>query len=80
MAAAAASKKESTSLSLFMVVFGLEVEEELSTMGTRVEQKEFGLVNGIQSKKKRGESRSLRFRHMRGLPGAVLCEPLDLGS
>ena len=28
-------EKESTSLSLFMVVYGLEVEEELSTMATQ---------------------------------------------
>ena len=33
--AAAAGKKESTSLSLFKVVYGLEVEEELSTMATQ---------------------------------------------
>ena len=32
--AAAARKKETTSLSLFMEAFGLEVEEELSTIAT----------------------------------------------
>ena len=33
--AAAAGKKSSTSLSLFMEAYGLEVEEELSTMTTQ---------------------------------------------
>ena len=33
--AAAAGKKSTTSLSLFMEAFGLEVEEELSTMATQ---------------------------------------------
>ena len=33
--AAAAGKKSTTSLSLFMEVFGLEVEEDLSTLATQ---------------------------------------------
>ena len=33
--AAAAGKKRTTSLSLFMEAYGLEVEEELSTMATQ---------------------------------------------
>ena len=33
--AAAAGKKSTTSLSLFMEVYGLEVDEELSTMATQ---------------------------------------------
>ena len=33
--AAAAEKKSTTSLSLFMEVFGLEVEDEISTMATQ---------------------------------------------
>ena len=33
--AAVAGKKSSTSLSLFMGAYGLEVEEELSTMATQ---------------------------------------------
>ena len=33
--AAAAGKKSTTSLSLFMEAYGLEVEEELSTMATQ---------------------------------------------
>ena len=40
--AAAAGKKSTTSLSLFMAAFGLAVEEELST--------EFGSANGTQNK------------------------------
>ena len=35
MAAAAAGKKSTTSLSLFTEAFGLEVEDELSTMSTQ---------------------------------------------
>ena len=33
--AAAAGKKSTTSLSLFMEVYGLEVEDEISTMSTQ---------------------------------------------
>ena len=58
--AAAAGKKASVSLSLFSEVNDLEVEEEEKPR--RRGQMKFGLVNGIQSKKKHGESRSLRFR------------------
>ena len=35
MAAAAAGKKSTTSLSFFMEAFGLEVEEDLSTLTTQ---------------------------------------------
>ena len=48
--------------SLFMEVHGPEVEEELLLWPRRVGEKEFGLANGLQSKRKHGESRSLRFR------------------
>ena len=39
--AAAAGKKSTTSLSLFMEVFGLEVEEDLSALAARIGQKEW---------------------------------------
>ena len=35
MAAAAAGKKSTTSLSMFLEAFGFEVEEELSTVATQ---------------------------------------------
>ena len=77
--AAAAGKKSTTSLSLFMGAFGLEVEEELSTMATQTwaegawigqwhtEQKEAWLnqVFEVQT-----------WRQVRGPAGAVMCETL----
>ena len=50
--AAAAGKEESVSLSLFLDVNDFELRQ--------LGQKELGLENGPQSRKKRGESRSLR--------------------
>ena len=47
--AAAAGKKSTTSLSLVMEAYGLEVEEELSTMPLSIVQKEFGQENGVTS-------------------------------
>ena len=52
--AAAAGKKSTTSSSLLMETFGLEVEEELSTLAAQTWQKEFGSANGTQNKKKHG--------------------------
>ena len=52
MAAAAAGKKSTTSLSLFMEAHGLEVEEELSTMATQCWAE--GAWTGKTSKKKLG--------------------------
>ena len=37
-------------MSLFMEAYGLEVEEELSTMATSIGQKEFVLENGGTNK------------------------------
>ena len=51
--AAAAGKKSTTSLSLFMEAYGLGVEEELSTMAT--------LENGGTNKKSLGWGRFGRF-------------------
>ena len=50
--AAAAGKKSTTSLSLVMEVFGLEVEDETSTIATSFGQKEYGQGNGVTSRKK----------------------------
>ena len=53
--AAAAGKKSTTSLSMFMEACGLEVEEELSTTATQFwAEGGFGLENGVTSKKKLG--------------------------
>ena len=79
---AAAGKKRTTSLSLFMAAYGFEVEEELSTMATQYwaegiwtgkwhhERKE-AWVRQIQEVQVR--------RQVRGPTGAVMCETRDLG-
>ena len=50
--AAAAVKKSTTSLSLFMEAYGLEVEEELSTMATQFWTEGAWSENGQLNKKK----------------------------
>ena len=52
--AAAAGKKSTTSLSLFMEAFGFDVEEELPTVSTQTWAEGRGLVNGTWNKKKHG--------------------------
>ena len=53
--AAAAVKKSTTSLSLFMEAFGLAVDEDLSTLATSsIGQRESGRESGIRSNKKLG--------------------------
>ena len=52
--AALAGKESTTSPSLFMEAYGLEVEEELSTMAIHIGQKEYGQEHGVTSKKKLG--------------------------
>ena len=52
--AAAAGTKSTTSVSLFMEVFGLEVEDEISAIATSFGQEEYGQRNGVTSRKKRG--------------------------
>ena len=54
--AAAAGKLSTTSSSLFMEAYGLEVEEEVSTWPLSIEQKEFGLEKG-GANKKNGDAR-----------------------
>ena len=50
--AAAAGKRSTTSLSPFMEVFGLEVEEDLSTLATQYWAEEVWIENGTMNKKK----------------------------
>ena len=52
--AVAAGKKSTTSLSLFMEVFGLEVEEDLCTLATQYLAEGVWTENGIRSKGKLG--------------------------
>ena len=52
--AAAAGKKRTTSLSLFMEAFGLEVEEELSTLATQTWLKGHRQENCNRNKKMHG--------------------------
>ena len=52
--AATAGKKITTSLSLFMEAYGLEVEEELFTMATQHWTEGVWIGNGIMNKKKCG--------------------------
>ena len=61
MAAAAAGKKSTTSLSLFMAAYGFEGEEELSPWPLSTGQ-ESGRENGIMNKKKLGSGKFKKFR------------------
>ena len=80
--AAAAGKKSTTSLSLFMEAYGIEVEEELSTMATQYWAE--GVWTGKWSHElKEAWMRQIRevqtWRRVRGPAGAVMCETHDLG-
>ena len=80
--AAPAGKKSTTSLSLFMEAFGLEVEEELSTLATQywaegvwigkwpVEQKEAWMRQFCEVQ---------TWKQVRGPADAVMYETRDLG-
>ena len=59
--AAGAGKKESTLLCLFLEVYGLEAEEELSTVATQA-WAEGVCIGKWHTEKKSGENRYLRFR------------------
>ena len=81
--AAAAGKKSTTSLSLFMEAYGLEVEEELSTMATQFWAE--GVWTGKWShEQKEAWMRQIRevqtWKQVRGPAGAVMCETRDLGK
>ena len=60
--AAAAGKKSTTSLSLFMEAYGLEVEEELSTLATQSRAEGAWTEKGIMNKEKLGWNRFEKFR------------------
>ena len=80
--AAATGKKSTTSLSLFMVAYGFEVEEELSTMATQYWAE--GVWTGKWSHElKEAWTRQIRevqtWKQVRGPSGAVMCETRDLG-
>ena len=80
--AAAAWKKSTTSLSLFMEAYGLEVEEELSTVATQCWAE--GVWTGKWSHELKGAwMRQIRegqtWKQVRGPAGAVMCETSDLG-
>ena len=80
--AAAAGKKESVSLSLFVEVNDLEVEEELSTMASQA------WAVGVWIGKSPAEQKAAwreqifevqKWKQVRGLAGAEMCETRDLG-
>ena len=76
--AAAAGKKSTTSLSWFMEAYGLEVEEELSTLATQNWAE--GIWTGkLVSRTKRSADEANRWKQVRGPAGAVMCETRDLG-
>ena len=80
--AAAADKKSTTSLSLFMEAYGLEGEEELSTMATQYWAE--GVWTGKWSHQlKEAWMRQIHevqtWKRVRGPAGAVMCETRDLG-
>ena len=80
--AAAAGKKSTTSFSLFMDAYGLEVKKEFSTMSTQ------HWAEGVWTRKwnyeqKEAWMRQIRvvqtWKQVRGPAGAVMCETRDLG-
>ena len=81
--AAAAGKKSTTSLSLFMETFGLEVEEELSTMATQywAEGVWMGKWHHEQREAWMKQIQELQlWKQVRKLAEAVMCETRDLGG
>ena len=80
--AAAAGKKSTTPQSLFMEAYGLEVEEELSTLSTQYWAE--GVWKGKwHHKQKEAWMRQIQevqmWRQVRGLAGTVMCETRYLG-
>ena len=79
---AAAGNSSTTSLSLFMETYALEVEEELSSMATQCWAE--GVWTGTRShEQKYFWMRQIRevkmWKQVRGPAGAVMCETRDLG-
>ena len=82
MAAAAAGKKGTTSLSLFMEAFGVEVEEELSTEATQTWAEGVWEGKWCTEQKKACMNQIFEvqtWRQVRVPAGAVMCETRDLG-
>ena len=82
MAAAAGKKKSTASLSLFMEMYGLDVEEELSTLASQYWVE--GVWKGTWYREQReawmNQIQEVRIgRQVRGPAGAVMCETRDLG-
>ena len=80
--AAAAGKKSTTSLYLFMEACGLEVEEELSTMATQhwAERVWIGKWPVEQKEAWMRQTREVQTRkQVRWPAGAAMCETRDLG-
>ena len=80
--AAAAVKKESVSLPLFLEVNDLEVEEELSTMVTLAWAEGTWRVKWPREQREAWRKQIFEvqtWRHVRGLAGTVLRETRDLG-
>ena len=80
--AAAAGKKSTISLSQFMGAYGLEVEEEHSTMATQYwgEGVWTGKWHHDQEEAWMRQIQEVQmWRQVRGLAGAVMCETRDLG-
>ena len=80
--AAAQSKKSTTSLSLFMEAYGLEVEEELSTLATPnwAEEARIGKWHHEQKEAWMKQDREVQmWRQVRGPAGVVMCETRDPG-
>ena len=80
--AGAADKKSTTSLSVFMEAYGLEVEEELSTLATQFWAE--GVWTGKWSHEQKGAwMRQIQevqtLKQVRGPARAVMCETRDLG-
>ena len=80
--AAAAGEKRTTSLSMFMEEYGLEVKAELSTMATQ-SWAEGVWTNKWSHEQKEAWMRQIRevqtWKQVRGPVGAVMCETRDLG-
>ena len=80
--AAAAGKKGTTSLFIFMEVFGLEVEEEFSTLATQIRAEGVWVGTWCTEQREAWLNQVLEvqiWRQARGLAGAVVCETRDLG-
>ena len=79
---AAAASKESASISLFLEVYDLEVEEELSTMATQAwaEGVWIGTWLAVQKEAWREQIFEVKkWRYVRRPGGAVMCATRDLG-